>query len=61
MELFRSLNEQGTTIVQVTHSEVNASYGNRLIELRDGWMTSNTAIANGAKAVSASDPGVRIS
>jgi len=45
MELFRTLNRQGTTIVQVTHSEVNASYGNRLIELRDGWMTSDTATA----------------
>src|SRR5436853_3712451 len=34
MELFRSLNEAGTTIVQVTHSEVNASYGSRIIHLR---------------------------
>ncbi len=41
MELFRTLNQQGTTIVQVTHSELNASYGNRLIELRDGWMTGD--------------------
>jgi len=38
MELFRSLNEAGTTIVQVTHSEVNASYGHRVIHLRDGWI-----------------------
>ena len=45
MDLFRSLNEQGTTIVQVTHSEVNAAYGNRLIELRDGWMTGNINIS----------------
>jgi ABC-type lipoprotein export system ATPase subunit len=45
MELFRSLNQQGTTIVQVTHSEVNASYGNRLIELRDGWVTADSATA----------------
>jgi putative ABC transport system ATP-binding protein len=36
MELFKRLNEQGTTIVQVTHSEVNAAYGNRRIKLRDG-------------------------
>jgi ABC-type lipoprotein export system ATPase subunit len=43
MELFKQLNEQGTTIVQVTHSEVNASYGNRVIEVRDGWMTQDTA------------------
>ncbi|HUG54712.1 MAG TPA: ABC transporter ATP-binding protein [Vicinamibacteria bacterium] len=38
MELFRRLNEQGTTIVQVTHSDVNAGYGNRVIKLRDGWV-----------------------
>ena len=38
MELFRQLNEQGTTIVQVTHSEVNASYGHRIINLADGWL-----------------------
>jgi putative ABC transport system ATP-binding protein len=38
MELFRQLNNQGTTIVQVTHSEVNAGYGNRIINLADGWL-----------------------
>jgi len=38
MELFKRLNEGGTTIVQVTHSEVNASYGDRIIQLRDGWV-----------------------
>jgi putative ABC transport system ATP-binding protein len=38
MELFRKLNDQGTTIVQVTHSEVNAGYGGRVIRLRDGWI-----------------------
>ncbi|HEX2095294.1 MAG TPA: ABC transporter ATP-binding protein [Longimicrobiaceae bacterium] len=38
MELFRKLNEAGTTIIQVTHSEVNAAYGSRIIELADGWM-----------------------
>jgi ABC-type lipoprotein export system ATPase subunit len=43
MELFRELNQQGTTIVQVTHSEVNAGYGNRTIQLRDGWIVSDTA------------------
>lgn len=37
MALFRRLNESGTTIVQVTHSEENASYGSRVIQLRDGW------------------------
>jgi len=43
MEMFRQLNEEGTTIVQVTHSEANAMYGTRTIELRDGWMYSDTA------------------
>ncbi len=38
MELFRRLNQQGTTIVQVTHSEENATYGNRVIQLKDGWV-----------------------
>ncbi len=43
MELFKELNRQGTTILQVTHSDVNASYGNRVLEVRDGWMVSDTA------------------
>src|SRR6202142_4217118 len=43
MELFRGLNQQGTTIVQVTHSEANAAYGSRTIQLRDGWLVSDTA------------------
>src|SRR5206468_3615721 len=38
MELFKKLNREGTTIVQVTHSETNAAYGHRVIRLRDGWM-----------------------
>jgi len=38
MELFKKLNQEGTTIVQVTHSEVNATYGNRIIRLKDGWL-----------------------
>lgn len=39
MELFRKLNqEDGVTIVQVTHSEENAKYGNRVINLKDGWL-----------------------
>jgi ABC-type lipoprotein export system ATPase subunit len=43
MELFTELNREGTTIVQVTHSETNAAYGSRIIELRDGWLVSDTA------------------
>ena len=38
MNLFKKLNEQGMTIIQVTHSEENARQGNRIIGLRDGWM-----------------------
>jgi putative ABC transport system ATP-binding protein len=38
METLKQLNDQGTTIVQVTHSEENAAYGNRVIRLRDGWL-----------------------
>ena len=40
MELFRKLNDEGTTIVQVTHSEENAAFGNRVIRLADGWLVS---------------------
>jgi ABC-type lipoprotein export system ATPase subunit len=46
MELFTELNRQGTTIVQVTHSDVNASYGSRTINLRDGWLVSDTGNAS---------------
>jgi putative ABC transport system ATP-binding protein len=38
MELFKRLNDGGTTIIQVTHSETNAAYGNRVINLADGWL-----------------------
>jgi putative ABC transport system ATP-binding protein len=53
MELFKKLNDQGVTIVQVTHSEVNASYGNRVIQLFDGWITkelSGKEVAAGREA-----------
>jgi putative ABC transport system ATP-binding protein len=46
MELFRGLNQQGTTIIQVTHSETNAGYGSRTIELRDGWLVKDTGNAS---------------
>ena len=38
MELFKKLNDQGTTIIQVTHSDQNAAYGSRVIKLEDGWI-----------------------
>lgn len=41
MEMFKKLNDAGTTIVQVTHSEKNAAYGNRIIKLRDGWVVND--------------------
>ena len=41
MELFAQLNQSGATIIQVTHSEVNASYGSRVIHLRDGWIVDD--------------------
>lgn len=40
MELFKKLNGEGTTIIQVTHSETNAAYGHRIIQLRDGRVVS---------------------
>ncbi|WP_415907136.1 ABC transporter ATP-binding protein [Oleiharenicola sp. Vm1] len=40
MKLFKKLNEEGTTIIQVTHSEENASYGSRVIRLADGMIVS---------------------
>jgi putative ABC transport system ATP-binding protein len=43
MDLFRELNQGGTTIVQVTHSDTNAAYGNRVVQLRDGWLVSDSA------------------
>lgn len=41
MELFKELNKGGTTILQVTHSKKNASYGRRIINLLDGWIVDN--------------------
>ena len=38
MELLKELNEAGTTIIQVTHSEKNAAYGRKIVNLLDGWI-----------------------
>jgi ABC-type lipoprotein export system ATPase subunit len=43
MELFQKLNDAGTTIIQVTHSQENATFGKRIIELRDGWISGEEA------------------
>jgi putative ABC transport system ATP-binding protein len=48
MNLFQRLNEEGTTIVQVTHSEQNAAYGRRIIQLQDGWIVNE--VRNAAAA-----------
>ncbi len=41
MEMFKKLNDEGTTIIQVTHSELNAAYGGRVIKIEDGWVTDS--------------------
>jgi putative ABC transport system ATP-binding protein len=48
MELFRQLNEEGTTIVQVTHQEEWAAYGARIIELQDGWLVGAQGVMTGS-------------
>jgi len=45
MELFKRLNDAGTTIIQVTHSERNAAFGSRIIRLKDGWLAGETLTA----------------
>jgi putative ABC transport system ATP-binding protein len=42
MQLFKKLNDAGTTIIQVTHSEKNATYGNRILNMADGWLLSES-------------------
>ncbi|MEX2467207.1 MAG: ABC transporter ATP-binding protein [Gemmatimonadota bacterium] len=42
MDLLRDLNREGTTVIQVTHNEEYARYGNRIVELRDGWITDES-------------------
>jgi ABC-type lipoprotein export system ATPase subunit len=38
MDLFKKLNREGTTIIQVTHNDKYAAYSKRIIRLKDGWM-----------------------
>ena len=40
MDLLKTLNKEGTTIIQVTHNEAWAAYGSRIINLQDGWMVT---------------------
>jgi putative ABC transport system ATP-binding protein len=39
--VFQKLNETGTTIIQVTHSEANAARGHRIIKIVDGWIAND--------------------
>ena len=48
MELFKKLNDEGTTIVQVTHSHENAEYSHRVVELKDGWVVGERKTAAAA-------------
>lgn len=48
MELLRKLNHEGTTIIQVTHNDAWATYGNRIIQLDDGWIVDGQARAGAA-------------
>ena len=41
MDMFKHLNDEGATIIQVTHSETNAAYGDRIVRLEDGWIVGN--------------------
>jgi len=50
MELFQQLNQEGITIIQVTHSEKNASYGSRVIQILDGFIKSDEKIKKEASA-----------
>jgi putative ABC transport system ATP-binding protein len=53
MALFKRLNADGTTIVQVTHSEANARYGGRIVQLRDGWVVGDKPTASAGESTAA--------
>lgn len=50
MELFKQLNDDGMTIIQVTHSEENAHYGDRIIKIVDGALESDEIISKEQEA-----------
>jgi ABC-type lipoprotein export system ATPase subunit len=52
MELFKRLNGEGTTIIQVTHSEANAAYGDRVVQMQDGWLVKSPDLAEATRAAS---------
>jgi len=45
MEVFWKLNGEGTTIIQATHSEINTTYGSRIVNLKDGWVRDDKEVA----------------
>ena len=55
MRLFQRLNDEGMTIVQVTHSEENARYGHRIVRLRDGWIAGEEKVGDRVGAAMTSD------
>jgi putative ABC transport system ATP-binding protein len=48
MDLLKKLNREGTTIIQVTHNEGYAAYGNRIIKLKDGWQDGEILVKQSA-------------
>jgi putative ABC transport system ATP-binding protein len=48
MDLMKRLNDEGTTIIQVTHNDAWAAYGNRIIQLADGWIVEGEVRASKA-------------
>jgi putative ABC transport system ATP-binding protein len=52
MDLLKKLNNEGTTIIQVTHNNEWAAYGNRIIQLADGWIVDGQSTAGTTAAAS---------
>lgn len=44
MEMLAQLNDEGTTIIMVTHSQRDASYAQRIINMLDGFLVENTVM-----------------
>ncbi len=61
MALFQELNQQGNTIVLVTHEDEVAKYTNRIVELRDGQIVADSAIKNPRSATDDLSAGKTIS
>jgi putative ABC transport system ATP-binding protein len=52
MDLLKKLNDDGTTIIQVTHNDAWAAYGHRIIQLADGWIVDGQTRAGTAAVTS---------